>query len=215
MPASPCPLTSDAGNGPWRPSLGELFRNLCCYQWGLDTVFCPRLTSGPGQSVSAWLRSGGFPEIANWGQTAHVTQPWCPLPQGVGHRASPSHLGQGPPYFFNLSGCHAPNVLALHPLPLIRVPWLTQMPMELAHPSGLSSNHMNLQGFSLGQGTISGSFLNSPSLVSQTVKNLPVMQKSWVQSLHQEDILEKEIATHSSILAWKIPQTEEQRVGHN
>ena len=178
MPASPCPLTSDAGNGPWRHSLRELFRNLCCYPWDPDMVCCP--LSGPGQSVSPWLRSGGFPKIDAWGQTAHVTQPWCPLPQGVDCRASPSHPGKGPPYFCNLNGCHAPIVLALHLLPLIRVPWLTQMPMELAHPTGLSSNHMNSQGFSLGRGTISGSFLNSPSLVSQTVKNLPAMQKSWV-----------------------------------
>ena len=47
------------------------------------------------------------------------------------------------------------------------------------------------------------------SLVAQTVKNLPVMQETWVQSLGQEDPLEKEMATHSSILAWWIPWTEE------
>ena len=41
------------------------------------------------------------------------------------------------------------------------------------------------------------------------VKNLPAMQETWVQSLGQEDPLEKEIATHSSILAWRIPWTEE------
>ena len=41
------------------------------------------------------------------------------------------------------------------------------------------------------------------------VKNLPVMQETQVQSLRQEDPLEKEMATHSSILAWRIPQTEE------
>ena len=40
------------------------------------------------------------------------------------------------------------------------------------------------------------------------VKNLPTMQETWVQSLDQEDPLEKETATHSSILAWKIPWTE-------
>ena len=40
------------------------------------------------------------------------------------------------------------------------------------------------------------------------VKNLPAMQKTRVQSLGWEDPLEKEIATHSSILAWKIPRTE-------
>ena len=41
------------------------------------------------------------------------------------------------------------------------------------------------------------------------VKNLPAMQKTWVQSLGQEDLLEKEMATHFSILAWRIPWTEE------
>ena len=47
------------------------------------------------------------------------------------------------------------------------------------------------------------------SLVAQTVKNLPVMQEAWVQSLGQEDPLEKEMATHSSILAWRSPWAEE------
>ena len=59
---------------------------------------------------------------------------------------------------------------------------------------------------------------------AQMVKNLPVMQETWVQSLGQEDRLEKEMATHSRILAWKIPGTEEpgglqfielQRLKHN
>ena len=62
------------------------------------------------------------------------------------------------------------------------------------------------------------------SLVAQTVKHLPAMQETWVRSLGQEDPLEKKMATHSSILAWKIPWTEEpgrlesmgsQRVGHD
>ena len=47
------------------------------------------------------------------------------------------------------------------------------------------------------------------SLVAQTVKNPPAMRETWVQSLGQEDPLEKEVATHSSILAWQIPWTEE------
>jgi len=60
--------------------------------------------------------------------------------------------------------------------------------------------------------------------MTQTVKNLPAMQETQVQSLGQEDILEKGLATHSNILAWKIPWTEEigglqstgsQRVGHD
>ena len=43
------------------------------------------------------------------------------------------------------------------------------------------------------------------SPVVQSVKNPPAIQETWVQSLSQEDPLEKEMATHSSILAWKIP----------
>ena len=47
------------------------------------------------------------------------------------------------------------------------------------------------------------------SLVAQRVKRLPTMRETWVQSLGREDQLEKEMATHSSIHAWKIPWTEE------
>ena len=62
------------------------------------------------------------------------------------------------------------------------------------------------------------------SLVAQMVKSLPAMQETWVQSLGWEDPLEKDMATRSSILAWRIPWTEEtgglqsmgsQRVRHN
>ena len=62
------------------------------------------------------------------------------------------------------------------------------------------------------------------SLVAQMVKNLPAMQETWVRSLGREDPLEKEVATHSSILAWRTPWAEEpgglqnmglQRVGHD
>ena len=41
------------------------------------------------------------------------------------------------------------------------------------------------------------------------VKNLPAMQETWLRSLGREDPLQKEMATHSSILAWEIPQTQE------
>ena len=47
------------------------------------------------------------------------------------------------------------------------------------------------------------------SLVAETVKNGPVMQETKAKSLGQEDILEEEMATHSSIFAWRIPGTEE------
>ena len=54
------------------------------------------------------------------------------------------------------------------------------------------------------------------SLVSQTVKNLPAMQETWVPSLSWEDALEKGMVTHSSILAWRTPQSMgSQKVGHN
>ena len=57
------------------------------------------------------------------------------------------------------------------------------------------------------------------SLVAQVVKNLPEIQETWIQSLGREDPLEKGKATHSSILAWRIPWTvlsvKSQRVRHN
>ena len=61
-------------------------------------------------------------------------------------------------------------------------------------------------------------------LVAHMAKDLPAMQETWVRSLGREDPLEKGMATHSSILAWRIPWTEEpgglqfmrsQRVGHD
>ena len=66
--------------------------------------------------------------------------------------------------------------------------------------------------------------LNTDSVVAQTVKCLPTMRETRVRSLGREDPLGKEMATHSSTLAWKIPWTEEpgrlqsmgsQRVGHD
>ena len=58
--------------------------------------------------------------------------------------------------------------------------------------------------------TLEGRSVIKPvSLVAQLVKNLPAMQETQVQSLGQEDPLEKEMATHSSILAWRILWTEE------
>ena len=47
--------------------------------------------------------------------------------------------------------------------------------------------------------------------MAQTVKHLPTMRETQVQTLDREDLLEKEMAPHSSILAWKIPWTEEPR----
>ena len=67
-------------------------------------------------------------------------------------------------------------------------------------------------------------YLVSSSLVTQAVKNLPAMWETWVQSLGWEDLLEKGMAPHSNILAWRIPWTEKpgrlqsigsQRIGHD
>ena len=72
--------------------------------------------------------------------------------------------------------------------------------------------------------SIFNQIISMASLVAQTVKRLPTMWETRVQSLGQEVTLEKEMATHSSILAWKIPWMEEpsrlqsmgsQRVGHD
>ena len=86
-------------------------------------------------------------------------------------------------------------------------------PLEEPHLDNRSASFLKLQG--IGYKT---------SLVAQMVKHLPTMWETWVRFLGQEDPLEKEMATHSSTLAWKIPWMEEprrlqsvgpQRVGHN
>ena len=51
--------------------------------------------------------------------------------------------------------------------------------------------------------------ISGASLIAQSVKNLPAVQETRVQVLGQEDLLEKEMVTHSSVLAWRIPWTEQ------
>ena len=74
------------------------------------------------------------------------------------------------------------------------------------------------------QASHSGTEFHQAALVAQKVKNLPAIQETWVQFLGWEDALEKGMASHSSILAWRIPWTEEpgrlksmgsKRVGHD
>ena len=82
---------------------------------------------------------------------------------------------------------------------------------------------------SLGQGMATHSNILGASLVAQMIKNLPAMwensamRETWVQSLGQEESLEEEMATHSKVLVWRVPWTEEpgglpsmgsQRVAH-
>ena len=86
-------------------------------------------------------------------------------------------------------------------------------------------NQKNIKGKYIGLSAFNLSYLASVwHMMAQTVKRLPAMQETRVQSLGRENPLEKEMATHSSILAWKIPWTEEPgrpqsmglpRVGHD
>ena len=64
-------------------------------------------------------------------------------------------------------------------------------------------------GRSAGEGIVYPLQDSWASLVAQTIKNMPAMQETWVQYLGWEEPLEKKTATHSSILAWRIPWTEE------
>ena len=86
-------------------------------------------------------------------------------------------------------------------------------------------SHRYLEVFTFSQKYLLKYTRNSrTSQVAQTVKNLPVMQETQLRSLGHEDPMEKGMGTHSSILAWRIPRTEEpsrpqsigsQRIGHN
>jgi len=82
---------------------------------------------------------------------------------------------------------------------------LVATPAAFLPPFGYSLNH---DGWTWASGE-GGLAAPRASVVSQRVKNLPAMQETWIQSLGQEAPLGKEMATHSSILAWIIPWTEE------
>ena len=90
-------------------------------------------------------------------------------------------------------------------------------------PSSLTSLGRGLMAQKIKEDGSSFCF-NGASLVTQMVKSLPAMRETWVQSLGREDPLEKEMATHSTTLAWEIPWMEEpdrlqsmgsQTVGHD
>ena len=59
------------------------------------------------------------------------------------------------------------------------------------------------------ESVLNSKYIKRVSLMAQMVKNLPTLREAWVRSLGWEDPLEKRMATHSSILAWRIPRTEE------
>ena len=85
----------------------------------------------------------------------------------------------------------SPSPCNFHPLLLVQ---LTEVILRKSDPSSVPY----LQ-----------ELVSRASLVAQLVKNTPEMQETWVRFLGQEGPLEKEMATHSSIFAWRIPQTEE------
>ena len=87
-----------------------------------------------------------------------------------------------------------------------KIPWMEE-PGRLQSMVSLRVGHDRETSLSL-KGCLSPYQL-LVSLVAKSVKNLPAMQETSVQSLHQEDPLEKEMVTHSSILAWRSPWTEE------
>ena len=84
---------------------------------------------------------------------------------------------------------------------------------HFGHPSPLLSVEREpaqfLDSLSSALSPLSAPLLCALPLVAQRLKRLPAMWETWVRSLGQEDPLEKEMATHSSILAWRIPWTEE------
>ena len=76
---------------------------------------------------------------------------------------------------------------------------LFQMRFSLKEPRGSFQSHDSFMTF----------IIPANILVTQSVKNLPVVEETWVWFLGQEDPIEKDMATHSSVLAWKFPWTEE------
>ena len=102
----------------------------------------------------------------------------------------------------------------------------TQFLLSCLFQNSVGGSHTVILGKRLGEFRPVARFHRAcgASLVAQTVKNLSAMRETRVQSLGREDPLEKEMTAHSSILAWKIPRTEEpgrlqsmgsQSVGHD
>ena len=106
--------------------------------------------------------------------------------------------------------------------------WLLSYPQRVVKVLRMSLNIPKLDKKCKKNGILFVSFdlkeVIRAAFITHLVKNLPAMQETWVQFLGQEDPLEKETATHSSTLAWRIPWTEDpsrlssmgsQRVGHD
>ena len=92
-------------------------------------------------------------------------------------------------------------------IPAWRIPWTEE-------PGGLQSMEFKSQTELSNICLFLGLYMYMASLVAHTVKNLLIMQETWVRSLGGEDPLEKGMATHSSVLAWKTPWTGVTGTGH-
>ena len=116
--------------------------------------------------------------------------------------------------------CHFLNITEICTGPLINICRIYSTNSVTFFLHGIPIFILNVANYR----TCDSSTLGWSSLVAQRLKRLPAMQETWVRSLGWEDPLEKEMATHSSILAWRIPWMEEpgglqstgsQRVGHD
>ena len=142
--------------------------------------------------------------------------------------------GKKEPFSKTLAGLSFPLMCPWSPVPQLEVhlwvpvratpspgtPWLTSTTPLSSLPGQSGQDILLPGGSSLGPLILLGRVFDlCSSLMAQLVKNLPAVWAIWVRSLGWEDPLEKEKATHSSILAWRTPQTVQstgsQRVGHN
>ena len=117
---------------------------------------------------------------------------------------------------------YCPKVKAISPAPIVHASLCSLADQDSPH-CPLSFIQFSLSCLFI-LFLLSTSHFCRASLVAQLIKNLPAMQETWFWSLGQEDALEKGMATHSSILAWRIPwrekpgglqSVESQRVGHS
>jgi len=141
-----------------------------------------------------------------------LSQLGCYLHAGLASSRKPSSA--------SASHSHIPPVLSLCPLPTTLLDFCHA---DSAYPQGHFLSGMIIMCWWFGGRGLSDEY-SMVSLVAQRIKNLPAMLETWVRSLGWENPLQKGMTTHSSILGWRIPWTEEpgglqstrwQRVGHD
>ena len=177
---------------------------------------CPTLCdlmdcSPPGSSVP------GFSRQEYWIGLTFPSRGHLPNPGIESTSLTSICIGRPLPYHQHHLGS---PIITLYPLPF---PQFKTCPPRLKRDSDIGIYHSYVLCFALTTFTTTY-YYTWASLVAQMVKHLSATQETWVWSLGWEDALEKEMATHSSILAWTIPWTVEpsgllsmgsQRVGHD